>query len=214
MGNGGTVNVEKPDDDQIVLGLLDAVHGNSRVSQRSLANELGIALGLTNAYLRRCVRKGLVKVRKAPPHRYVYYLTPQGFAEKSRLTASYLKKSLGFYRTARNEIDGLLDACVACNRSRLSLCGPGDLAEIAVLCATRYPVQVEQVFGPEARDGSFMGLPMVRKLEDLASVDAFLITDMERPQAMFEMIRAHAGPDRVVAPALLRIGQASGEPRS
>ena len=63
------------------------VEENSQITQRSLASELGIALGLTNAYLKRCVRKGWVKINQAPANRYAYYLTPRGFAEKSRLTA-------------------------------------------------------------------------------------------------------------------------------
>src|SRR5438445_8329748 len=84
----------------ITLGMLNAVEENSVVTQRSLAKELGIALGLANAYLRRCVSKGLIKVTHAPANRYAYYLTPQGFAEKSRLTAQYLALSFDFFRVA------------------------------------------------------------------------------------------------------------------
>ena len=80
----------------ITLGLLDAVHQNSSVSQRSLAAELGIALGLTNAYFKRCVRKGLVKVRSAPANRYAYYLTPKGFAEKANSPPSIYPARLVF----------------------------------------------------------------------------------------------------------------------
>ncbi len=69
---------------RIVLGLLEYVGRGGEQSQRRLASELGVALGLANAYLKRCVKKGLVKVRQAPARRYAYYLTPRGFAEKSR----------------------------------------------------------------------------------------------------------------------------------
>ncbi len=74
-------------DGEITLGLLNTVHENTSLTQRSIAQELGIALGLTNAYLKRCVKKGFIKVRQIPRNRYVYYLTPKGFAEKSRLSA-------------------------------------------------------------------------------------------------------------------------------
>ena len=77
----------KADEAEITLGILNAVHQNERITQRSVAQELGIALGLANAYLKRCAKKGLIKVSQAPANRYAYYLTPQGFAEKSRLTA-------------------------------------------------------------------------------------------------------------------------------
>ena len=118
----------------ITLGLLEALDQNSQVSQRGLSLELGIALGLTNSYLRRCVRRGWVKVKSVPANRYAYYLTPKGFAEKSRLTASYLSRSLGFYREARNECDALLSNCSDMGWSRIGLYGAGELAEIALLC--------------------------------------------------------------------------------
>src|SRR5262245_41785569 len=85
---------ESPEGPRIMLELLDAVEQNRAQSQRLLASELGIALGLVNAYLKRCIKKGLVKVRSAPARRYAYCLTPQGFAEKSRLTVEYLSYSL------------------------------------------------------------------------------------------------------------------------
>src|SRR5215510_6964022 len=89
--------------DKILLGLLESVERDGGQSQRRLASELGIALGLVNAYLKRCVKKGLVKVAHAPARRYAYYLTPQGFAEKSRLTIEYLTSSFSFFRQARGD---------------------------------------------------------------------------------------------------------------
>jgi len=73
-----------------MLGLLESVERGGEQSQRRLASELGVALGLVNAYLKRCINKGLVKVSEAPARRYAYYLTPHGFTEKSRLTVEYL----------------------------------------------------------------------------------------------------------------------------
>jgi DNA-binding transcriptional regulator LsrR (DeoR family) len=77
-----TTGEGKFEEARIMLGLLDSVERNSGQSQRHLASELGIALGLVNAYLKRCMNKGLVKVSQAPTRRYVYYITPQCFAEK------------------------------------------------------------------------------------------------------------------------------------
>ena len=79
-------------EERIMLNLLDVVEENSAITQRSLAAELGVALGLTNTYLKRCAKKGFIKVQQVPSNRYAYYLTPHGFAEKSRLTAEYLKQ--------------------------------------------------------------------------------------------------------------------------
>src|SRR5438477_10127647 len=96
-----TIRENEAGDDRILLGLLESVERDGGQSQRRIASELGIALGLVNAYLKRCVKKGLVKVSEAPARRYAYYLTPKGFAEKSRLTVEYLSASFSFFRQAR-----------------------------------------------------------------------------------------------------------------
>ena len=105
--NAGTNSGAADENARIVLGLLESVGRDGGQSQRRLAAELGIALGLVNAYLKRCIGKGLVKVRSAPTRRYAYYLTPKGFAEKSRLTVSYLTNSLSFFRLARADCAAL-----------------------------------------------------------------------------------------------------------
>ena len=91
------------ENERIVLGLLSSVENDGERSQRRIAAELGIALGLVNAYLKRCIKKGLVKVQDAPARCYAYYLTPQGFAEKSRLTVEYLSESFSFFRKAKSD---------------------------------------------------------------------------------------------------------------
>ena len=105
----------------IVLSVLTSIERDSTITQRKLAGELGIALGLANAYLRRCVRKGLVKMSQVPLNRYAYYLTPQGFAEKSRLTAEYLTVSLDFFRRARGDCVALFGNAKRCGWRRVAL---------------------------------------------------------------------------------------------
>ena len=77
-------------EDATTLGILNAIDDKNDITQRHLAARLNVALGLTNSYLKRCIHKGLVKVHQAPATRYLYYLTPKGFTEKSRLTSAYL----------------------------------------------------------------------------------------------------------------------------
>ena len=85
------------ENNRIVLGLLELLGRESAQSQRRLAAELGIAVGLVNIYLKRCVKKGLLKMSDAPARRYAYYLTPQGFSEKARLTLEYLSFSFDLF---------------------------------------------------------------------------------------------------------------------
>ena len=79
----------KSRDDQIIRNMLVRVGESEHISQRTLAKELGIALGMTNAYLKRCVRKGLIKISEIPPNRYAYYLTPQGLQKKHVLPLNF-----------------------------------------------------------------------------------------------------------------------------
>jgi predicted transcriptional regulator len=75
---------------EVTLRLFKVVHEDQLLIQRSAAQNLGVALSLVISYSKRCVKKGLIKVKQAPSSRYAYYLTPKGFAEKTKLTASYL----------------------------------------------------------------------------------------------------------------------------
>ena len=101
----------KEGDQEITLGVLNAIEKNSNITQRDVAKDIGIALGLANSYLKRCIKKGLIKMQHIPANRYAYYLTPQGFAEKARLTAEYLSQGFQFFRLARTQLVTILDAC-------------------------------------------------------------------------------------------------------
>ncbi len=204
----------------IVLSVLTSIERDSTITQRKLAGELGIALGLANAYLRRCVRKGLVKMRQVPLNRYAYYLTPQGFAEKSRLTAEYLAVSLDFFRRARSDCVALFQHCEALGWRKVALYGAGDLAEIAILSAGETAVEVLCVIDARFAGRRCGGLPVV---PDLAAatltpggargLDGVVLTDTQSPQASFEALSSLAqssglSPHAVVAPSLLRISPA------
>lgn len=197
-------------DTAILLGLLDAVDANASISQRSLASELGIALGMTNAYVRRCIRRGLVKVRQAPANRYAYYLTPKGFAEKSRLTANFLSRSFEFYRVARKQCDQLLADAVARGWKRIALYGNGDLTEIAVLCAMGQRITLVGVVTPApAASGPFLHLPVVASLAELGAVDGVLLTALHRPQEAFDVLTGQLAADRILVPELLKLRPAA-----
>ncbi len=190
---------------EITLGLLTAVHENSHVTQRTVATELGVALGLVNTYIKRCVKKGYIKVRQAPANRYAYYLTPAGFTEKSRLTAQYLSHSFTFFRNARQQCSEILQHGADKNWRRLALVGASDLAEIMVLCAHEFPVDVVGIADPTFGGETFQGLPVVPLLKRLGAVDAVVVTDLRDPQAAYAALAEHLPDDRILTPAILRV---------
>lgn len=216
---GDESQLQETGDPGIVLSVLTSIERDSAITQRKLARELGIALGLANAYLRRCVRKGLVKMSQVPLNRYAYYLTPQGFAEKSRLTGEYLTYSLDFFRRARSDCTALFRHCESLGWQNVALYGASDLAEIAILSAGETAIDVLCVIDSGARGRRCGGRPIVADLsaatsDDSRPLDAVILTDTQAPQASFETLLAIArrnglAESSVLAPSLLRISAVS-----
>lgn len=192
---------------KITLGVLNAVEANSAVTQRTVSRELGIALGLTNAYLKRCVRKGLIKVKQVPANRYAYFLTPKGFSEKSRLTAEYLAISFNFFRGARGQCAEVFDHCQLSGWQRIVFAGLSDLTEIAALCAADRSVAVVAVYEPGSSVNKFLGMPVVGRLDVAPPFDAVVVTDLRNPQGTFDRLVLELPPSTVVAPRLLAISR-------
>ena len=205
----------------IILGMLNAVERDSNVTQRHLARELGIALGLANAYLKRCAKKGFIKIRQVPLNRYAYYLTPRGFAEKSRLTAEYLSVSFDFFRRARLDAVTLLSGCRARGWNRIVLWGSGELAEVMVLSAAEAEVAILAVVGEAAAQTHCGGRPIVADLDAAArlagAIDAIVLTDAKSPRASLDAALAAAtrrglAAERVVAPPMLQLTPQASKP--
>lgn len=201
----------KARESEIMLGLLEAVEAGSANSQRHLASDLGIALGLVNIYMKRCIKKGLIKVSQAPARRYAYYLTPSGFAEKSRLTQEYLSWSLTLFRRARSACESTLHDAAGRGWKRVAIAGCGDLAEVVVMCARELGLEVVAVVDPDKTDASFAGLRVMNSFADAADTsDGIIVTDLYRGSAHFTAAEAVFGPARVLVPSLVAIRPGSG----
>ena len=201
-GMSQTARNEETDNARIVLGLLESVERDGAQS----AADLGIALGLVNAYLKRCVKKGLLKIGQAPPRRYAYYLTPHGFAEKSRLTVEYLSTSFSFFRRAREDCSSVLKTAHARGWKRLVLLGVSDLAEIATICALEQGVTIVAVVDAKAPGDRFVGTPVVAFIEAVpGGFDALIVTDLQATRESVQSVIDQRGAERVLVPALLGI---------
>jgi DNA-binding MarR family transcriptional regulator len=196
--------------DRIVLGLLQAVERESGQSQRRLAAELGIALGLVNIYLKRCVNKGLLKMAQAPARRYAYYLTPQGFAEKARLTLEYMSYSFELFRRARADCASVFEAARSQGYSRVVFAGVSDLAEIARICALEAGIQIAAVVDQQSSLSTFSGVSVVASFEQVeGEFQAIVITDLIAPQGTFGTAVERMGVERVLVPSMLGVRVAS-----
>jgi DNA-binding MarR family transcriptional regulator len=209
VGASKSVDAEKT---RIMLGLLESVGRGGEQSQRRLASELGVALGLVNAYLRRCINKGLVKVRDAPARRYAYYLTPNGFAEKSRLTVEYLSYSFSLFRQAKKDYTAVLVGARARGISRVAILGVSDLAEIAVICALDLDIAIAAVVDDRSEADRFVGIPITKSFDAIdSSVDALLVTGVNASRETIAAAVERYGAERVLVPDLL--GMRAAGPR-
>lgn len=199
------MNTKEEREQQRVLELLDAVGKRSDVSQRHLARHMGVALGLANSYLKRCIRKGYIKIAEVPSNRYLYYLTPKGFAEKSRLTARYLSVSFAFYREAGASCERVFAECQRRGWRKIVLGGVSDLAEIAALRAFDCDVDIIAIYDPHTERRRFVGRPVWRSFDDVDEFSGCMLTDLLAPRMRHDHLLSCIGAGRVLVPDILRL---------
>jgi DNA-binding MarR family transcriptional regulator len=198
------MNTEQDRNDALTLEILDVINRQKDVSQRHLAQHLGVALGLTNSYLKRCVRKGLIKVSQAPANRYLYYLTPTGFAEKSRLTAQYLSHSLSFYRKAGESCRQVFRVCEQNGWQRLLLSGVSDLTEIATVRVSEHAtLDIIGFCDIDSERQQFLGRPVWRNPTEAGAHDVCILTDLLAPRTSYDQLASLMDRRRILVPDVL-----------
>src|SRR5688572_22072657 len=170
------------------LRVLEAVQQDSRLTQRGLANKLGMALGLANVYLKRMIHKGYIKCVNVQPNRISYLITPRGIAEKTRLTYEFMDYSLHLYGQVRQHLRDVLEPLSAGERQRVAIYGSGEAAELAYLCIVELGLDLVAVFDDEA-DGTFLG-KAVREVRDrdAPEFDVLIVATLDKPKPIIERL--------------------------
>lgn len=184
--NKASENLSYSAEEQHLLGILEKVETDSSVSQRALSSEVGIALGMVNTYIQRCVRKGWIKTQKIPAKRYAYYLTPQGMGEKTRLVKKYMQSSLSLFRQAKEQAEEIFQ-----NRDgqTVALVGSGDLQEIVALVGRNHGLNITEM----------------NVMAEITESDFYIVTDIEQPQQTYDDLCARVGAEKVYALPLLKV---------
>jgi hypothetical protein len=113
------------------LRLLEELEKNPIVSQRELSHKFGIALGVTNACLKRMAHKGWIRIRDLNPRKIGYYLTPKGFVEKTRLTIHLISFRIQHYSELKKVIANKFLEMQHDGRQRVVFYGVSDEMEVA-----------------------------------------------------------------------------------
>ncbi len=179
--------------------LISEIGKEESLSQRELAQRLGIALGLVNSYLRNLVAKGFVRVRNFPRNRYSYLLTPQGVAEKSRLAYQHLRYFTNLYTTTRQDYLALFRALSAEKIRKVAFCGVDEVTEIAYLSLMETDLDLIAVMDDEAAGRDFFGIPVVSIATGvLSGYQGIILTSLKKGDLQRELLgQLGVGKERI-----------------
>ena len=182
------------------LKILEKVDNDGAPSQRDLARDLNISLGLVNSFIKRLAKKGYFKIGHLPKNRVRYILTPRGIAKKSRLTYEYIQYSFRFYKDARQKLWNLYAELETQGVRRIVFYGAGDLAEIAYLSLQQSCIELEAVVDDSRVGSNLMQITVAHpdRIEYL-KFDRILITSLDSKESIFAKIATMGiSPSRVV----------------
>lgn len=163
-------NKDENSDDYRSFLLLDEISRNNELTQRDLSKKLGVALGLINSYIKNLASKGYITIATIPKKRYRYYLTPSGFAEKTRLTYQHLQNFTNLYRVARRDFKALFTRLSGSDNVRVVFCGVDEVTEIAYLSLAETDLVLTGIVDDSCPGRKFFGLE-VRPVGELRTMD-------------------------------------------
>jgi DNA-binding MarR family transcriptional regulator len=126
-----TLNIFKPSEKTRDFQLLEELEKNPVISQRELSHKFGIALGVTNACLRRMACKGWIRIRDFNRRKIGYYLTPKGLSEKAKLSLHLISCTLHHYSELKKIISTRLLEMERDGKERIVFYGVSDEMEVA-----------------------------------------------------------------------------------
>ncbi|MBN1113857.1 MAG: winged helix-turn-helix transcriptional regulator [Oligoflexia bacterium] len=159
------------DDKKIAIehGILDLIENDGRVTQTELARSLRVSIGLVNAYLKRLVKKGYVKVSNVKASTVKYMLTAEGLAQKYRLTRSYMANSLNYYLKIKKAVEARIVRLKLDEVRTVAFVGANEISEIMHLYLGETKIKLAAVFDDSKAGGTFFS-HKVKPLSELPAV--------------------------------------------
>ncbi len=190
----------KPSERMRNLQLMEEIERNPKISQRELSNKFGIALGVTNACIKRMARRGLIRLKGIPPRRIAYYITLKGFAEKSKLTLRFLSYNIHHYAEMKKLISKKLLEMEEHGVKRIAFYGVSDEMEIAYITLQGLNLKLAAIIDmDEKKQGTqFFGHKVIspREVKTLRT-DAILVTSMKDQYSSIKALLKQRGSNSV-----------------
>ncbi len=189
---------EQSDDYRSFL-LLDEISRDNKVTQRALSKRLGLALGLVNSYIKNLAAKGYISVTNIPPKRYVYFLTPKGFFEKSRLAYHHLQNFTNLYKFARQDFQHLFRNLYDKGIRSIIFCGVDEITEIAYLSLQEVDIRLVAVIDMTDSRKRFFGytIEAIDNLKD-KEFDMVIITSFSSGDKFKERLLKNRVPEEKI----------------
>jgi DNA-binding MarR family transcriptional regulator len=128
------------------LDILEQIEENPDITQASLADQMGVAVGTVNFLIKRLIEKGYVKVKRAQRKKLRYIITPKGISHRARLTVNYVEHSLRLYRKTRTRIAILLTQIKEAGYTQVYVeptkHDPEDIMDICRLTCLEHGIQI------------------------------------------------------------------------
>lgn len=115
------------------LQVLEHIENNPDVTQSTLADHLGVAVGTVNFVVRRMIDKGYIRVKRLERKRLKYMVTPQGITIRAKMAMISIEYSMRLYRETRAEAKRLINKVRQKGFDQIAIRGGGELAEIVRL---------------------------------------------------------------------------------
>ena len=169
------------------LTLFNTVESRPEINQRQLAREFDVSLGLTNTYFQRVLKKGWIRAQQVKPRRWLYFLTPKGALEKSRLSLSYLHRTLDSFRELKIKGDEHLRILSKKGVRGIHLCGEDDLTEVLSYCFSGFEIELLSVI-PEKDLLDNLKQSANPTLPELKSGEMVLLASLEHWAPLAELL--------------------------
>ena len=189
---------------KIIYQFLEELEKGEVTTQKQLSNNLRVSIGYINALIKKLLKKGYIKAKQAPYKRFIYYLTTEGFIEKSKLVSEYINTSLIFFRTLRDEFNKAFRAEKNKNRFvSFILFGVSEVTEICVISALDNNVKVSYIVDEKYRAKKFLGINVIKNIRKIKDNEKIIITDKDQSQKLYsELSRIFKEDKLVVIPTL------------
>ena len=182
------------------LKILGSLKREPVKTQRDLAAELDISLGMANKYTKQLVQKGYLRVVTIARNRKKYIVTTKGLEEKNKLTGQYLLNAVDLYKEIRSKMQILFEKLSNEGKKRIFIIGANELTEIAIISIRESKLKLAGVIDDERADTKILDVSVKNNvhLNQALKDDALIITNERCKAKMMETVKDYISIDSII----------------